>query len=436
LVPHKRSGRTTYGERVSIQSDAHSDPFVVRSIEIPDPDDLILALPIPGLSWIRRGEGMVAWGEIARLEVEGSSRFADASAWWRHLGSSAIVRDEVEVRGSGLVAFGTFSFSDYSAAGGVIIVPRYVLGRREGKAWFTVASRSATVSTPSFEEALGDAIPAPTLGHVTFTPGDPKAWQDAVHKAVRRIGAGDVDKVVLARAVTAAFDEPVDVRSILSSLARNYPTCWTFHVDGMVGATPELLARVDRGLVTSRVLAGTIRPTGDETADLAHAAALARSSKDREEHEYAVESITRVLVEHCSSINVPEAPSVMYLPNVMHLATDVTGVLRDTTTSLDLVAALHPSAAVCGTPTDSAATLITELEGFDRGCYAGPVGWIDARGDGEWCIALRSAEIDKTDPRRLRLFAGCGIVAASDPDAEWAESEAKLEPLRGALASG
>jgi menaquinone-specific isochorismate synthase len=204
-------------------------------------------------------------------------------------------------------------------------------------------------------------------------------------------------------------------------------------VDGLVGATPELLARVDRSLVTSRVLAGTIRPTGDEVADLAHAAALARSSKDREEHEYAVESVTRVLAEHCSSFNVPEAPSVIHLPNVMHLSSDVTGVLADATTSLELVAALHPSAAVCGTPTDAAARLLKELEGLDRGRYAGPVGWMDATGDGEWCIALRAAEINREDPSRLRLFAGCGIVAASDPIAEWAESEAKLEPLRAAL---
>jgi len=190
---------------------------------------------------------------------------------------------------------------------------------------------------------------------------------------------------------------------------------------------------VDRGLVTTRVLAGTIRPTGDETADLAHAAALARSSKDREEHEYAVRSVTDVLERHCSSINVPEAPSVIHLPNVMHLSSDVTGVLSDHTTSLGLVEALHPSAAVCGTPTDRAASLIESLEGLDRGRYAGPVGWIDAGGDGEWCIAIRAAEISREDPTRLRLFAGCGIVAASDPDAEWAESEAKLEPLRMAL---
>lgn len=408
---------------------------MVRSVPIEDPGDLIAAMPSPGLSWVRRGDGMVAWGEAARLATTGPTRIADAERWWEQLAARAIVRDEVGVRGSGLVGFGSFAFSGDSPAGGTVVVPRYVLGRRDGVAWLTAISDPSSIAPPDLEEALAGWLPPRRLGDVTVGAGDEASWRVAVRAAVDRIGSGDVEKVVLARAVDALASAPVDVRSILAPLARDYPTCWTFHVDGMVGATPELLARVDRGLVTSRVLAGTIRPTGDETADLAHAAALARSSKDREEHEYAVDSVTAVLAEHCSSINVPEAPSVIHLPNVMHLASDVTGVLADDTTSLGLVAQLHPSAAVCGTPTPDAARLIAELEGLDRARYAGPVGWMDASGDGEWCIALRAAEISDDDPRRLRLFAGCGIVAASDPADEWAESEAKLEPLRAALGS-
>lgn len=409
------------------------DPWVVRSEAIDDPGDLIAAMPTPGISWVRRGEGLIAWGEVARFEGSGSSAIADARAWWAETSARAVVRDDVKVRGSGLVAFGSFAFSHTSSAGGVLIVPRYVLGTRNGSSWLTVISDSATISPLGLDEAYAGAIPTRPLGRVDIDTGDEVAWGTAVASAIAQINAAVVDKVVLARAVDARADAPVDVRALLTSLSRDYPTCWTFHIDGLVGATPELLARVDRGLVTSRVLAGTIRPTGDETADLAHAAALARSSKDREEHEYAVTSVTDVLERHCSSINVPEAPSVIHLPNVMHLSSDVTGVLSDGTTSLGLVEALHPSAAVCGTPTDHAAALIESLEGLDRGRYAGPVGWIDAGGDGEWCIALRAAEISAEDPSRLRLFAGCGIVAASNPDAEWAESEAKLEPLRMAL---
>ncbi|HLR84145.1 MAG TPA: chorismate-binding protein, partial [Nocardioidaceae bacterium] len=184
------------------------------------------------------------------------------------------------------------------------------------------------------------------------------------------------------------------------------------------------------GLVTSRVLAGTIRRTGDDAHDLALAASLARSSKDLEEHEYAVRSVAEALAPHCSSMNVPESPFVLHLPNVMHLATDVAGVIDDATSSIGLAAALHPSAAVGGTPTSSAVELIAQIEGMDRDRYAGPVGWIDGHGDGEWGIALRSASIDG---ETVRLYAGCGIVADSDPSAELAESQAKLIPVRDAL---
>jgi menaquinone-specific isochorismate synthase len=189
------------------------------------------------------------------------------------------------------------------------------------------------------------------------------------------------------------------------------------------------------------VLAGTIRRTGDDDADLARAAILAHSSKDLEEHEYAVASVVQALAPFCSSTNVPDAPFVLHLPNVLHLASDVTAVLAGGQdggphpTSLALAAALHPTAAVCGTPTDAARTLIRRVEGMDRARYAGPVGWVGADGDGEWGIALRSAELDPADPHRLRLFAGCGIVAASVPAAELAESRAKLVPMRTALAT-
>ena len=169
-----------------------------------------------------------------------------------------------------------------------------------------------------------------------------------------RIGAGALDKVVLARDLEAVADAPVDARWALARLAERYPECWTFSVDGLVGATPEMLVRLEKGLVTSRVLAGTIRRTGDDAADAALAGTLARSSKDLEEHEYAVRSVADALAPHCSSTNVPESPFVLHLANVMHLATDVAGVLADGSTSLGLAAALHPSAAVCGTPTDAA----------------------------------------------------------------------------------
>lgn len=375
---------------------------------------------------------MVAWGEVARCATAGAARMDEALLWWRRITRHAVVRDEVRARGTGLIAFGSFSFADDAPAGGTLVVPRYVLGRVDGRSFFTVVGDSSSVNV-TLADALAGAAPVAPMPNVTIGHGDEPSWTAAVAAAVTRIGAGEVSKVVLARAVEARADGPLDVRAVLANLAADYDMCWTFHVDGMIGATPELLARVDHGLVTSRVLAGTIRMTGDDMGDLARAAKLARSSKDREEHSYAVRSVTQVLAAHCASVNVPDEPSVLHLPNVMHLATDITGALSTPVGVLDLVRELHPSAAVCGTPTLAAARLIDELEGLDRARYAGPVGWVDAAGDGEWCIALRSAEISRDDPAALRLFAGCGIVAASDPASEWAESEAKLEPMRAAL---
>ena len=258
------------------------------------------------------------------------------------------------------------------------------------------------------------------------------AWESVVGDAVGRIGSGELEKVVLARDLVATADADIDVRWPLRELAAHYGMCWTFHVDRLFGATPELLVRRERGLVTSRVLAGTIRRTGDDERDAGLAGQLARSSKDLEEHEYAVRSVADSLAPYCSSTNVPEVPFVLHLPNVMHLATDVTGVVHDSdgASALELAAALHPSAAVGGTPTKVAVELIAEIEGMNRGRYAGPVGWIDADGDGEFGIALRSAEIEG---HQVRLFAGCGIVADSDPEAELAEAQAKFLPVRDAL---
>ncbi|MGY2700595.1 menaquinone-specific isochorismate synthase [Nocardioides sp. HB32] len=377
------------------------------------------------VTWLRRGDGLVGWGVAAEVRTHGDTRFADAGKWWSELTARAVVRDDVNEPGSGLVSFGTFAFAD-EPGDSVLVVPRVVVGRRGDVAWLT------TVDEPA-PELVATEPPAAPSG-VSFADGalNGEQWMSVVADAVARIGRGDLEKVVLARDLVATADEPIDVRWPLGRLAEVYPMCWTFHVDGMFGATPEMLVRRERGLVTSRVLAGTIRRTGDDERDLALAATLARSSKDLEEHEYAVRSVADALEPHCSSMNVPEAPFVLHLPNVMHLATDVAGVVHDaaTVSSLQLAAALHPSAAVGGTPTAVATDLIARIEGMDRDRYAGPVGWMDAAGDGEWGIALRSARVSGST---VRLFAGCGIVASSDPEAELAEAQAKFVPVRDAL---
>lgn len=405
-------------------------PLVVRSTPIGDPGALLALLPAEdALAWVHREDGLVGWGRAAELSCTGANRFADAAAWWRDLASHAIVRDDADRPGSGLVAFGSFTFAD-DEIGSTLVVPEVVIGRRDGIAWVTVIGTGITAMP---DLAPTDVPPEPT--GVTFADGpvDSNTWQGMVAEAVRRINAGALDKVVLARDLVADLDEVLDVRAPLTRLAAEYPSCWTFHVDGFFGSTPEMLVRLERGLVTSRVLAGTIRRTGDDAHDNALAGSLARSSKDLEEHEYAVRSVADALAPHCTSMNVPETPFVLHLPNVMHLATDVTGVMKNGASALTLAASLHPSAAVGGTPTHDAVALIAEIEKLDRGRYAGPVGWIDARGDGEWGIGLRAAQIEG-DGTTVRLFAGCGIVADSVPADELAESNAKFIPVRDALA--
>jgi menaquinone-specific isochorismate synthase len=381
------------------------------------------------VSWLRRDEGLVGWGVAAVIRTKGTARFSDADKWWSEITGRAEIEDAVNEPGTGLVAFGSFGFAD-DPGDSVLVVPRVVLGRRGDRAWITTVGDSALAEAPRVAPA--DVPPAPV--GLSFADGalNGEAWMTVVADAVSRINAGALEKVVLARDLVATCAEPVDVRWPLHRLAVDYAMCWTFHVDGLFGATPEMLVRRERGLVTSRVLAGTIRRTGDDERDLALAATLARSSKDLEEHEYAVRSVADALEPHCSSMNVPEAPFVLHLPNVMHLATDVAGVVHDaaTVSSLQLAEALHPSAAVGGTPTPEAVALIGEIEGMDRDRYAGPVGWIDATGDGEWGIALRSALVQGST---VRLFAGCGVVGSSDPEAELAESQAKFVPVRDAL---
>jgi len=403
-------------------------PLVARTVLIDDPGDLVALLPAGSpLSWLHRGDGLVGWGETARYDAAGPSRFADAESWWRALSSRSVVRDEAKVPGSGLLAFGSFAYADIPGAS-VLVVPEVVVGRRGSVSWVTTIGRGSVSPPPSV--APTGPPEAPT--GVVFSDGAMSGadWETVVADAVVRIRAGDLDKVVLARDLVVDLDSPLDVRTPLARLASRYPACWTFNVDGLFGSTPEMLLRRERGLVASRVLAGTIRRTGDDAHDLALAATLARSSKDLEEHEFAVRSVADALAPYCSSMNLPDSPFVLHLPNVMHLATDVTGVLDDDASSLALAAALHPSAAVGGTPTHAAVALIGEIEGLDRARYAGPVGWIDADGDGEWGIALRSAEYDGS---RVRLFAGCGIVADSNPTDELAEAAAKFVPVRDAL---
>jgi menaquinone-specific isochorismate synthase len=399
--------------------------LVVRSQLVRGGIDLLDMLPSPRgvLSWLHAGEGLVAWGEVARVCTEGPHRFARAQDWWQSFCAQLDNRDEVQLPGSGPVAFASLAF-DESPGSSVLVVPRVVVGRRDGQTWVT-EFETGIVTEP--------VIPVQRPRGLRYFDGElpVTAWRDAVARAVSRMRDGSAPaKVVLAHDLLAVADEPLDPRFLLHGLAARYPSCWTFAVDHLVGATPELLLRRRGTEVLSRVLAGTSWPhNGADSGALA--AALLGSAKDRDEHSYAVDSLAQALRPFCTDLKVPAAPSVLQLRNVLHLATEVRGVLHPAGPPLlTLADAVHPTAAVGGTPTPAAVNTIGELEAMDRGRYAGPVGWVDAAGDGELGIALRCAQVVG---RFARLFAGCGIVAGSDPDSEVAEAAAKLVPIRDAL---
>ena len=383
-------------------------------------------LPISA-SWIRGSDGFIAFGSYKTHRVSGRKRFADASTWWKNELSQLEIKNNVHGVGTGPILFASFAFAEEEPS--VLTIPEIVVAQKNGKSWITWIGNGQP-------ELVSQIINQVGL-NLTWSQGalSDEEWRSAVNASVTKIKEGELEKVVLARDLVAHADHEINPAALIQSLETEYPSTWLFLVDNLIGATPELLVRLSKSLVTSRVLAGTIRRTGDEERDFALAGSLAKSSKDLEEHEYAVRSVAEALEPFASSTNVPDAPFVLHLPNVMHLATDVTGVINDSATKVDifkLISALHPSAAVCGTPTDVARDVITELESMNRARYAGPVGWIDAHGDGEMGIALRCGQIAE-DRRSIRLFAGCGIVAGSSAEQELAESQAKLLPMRSAL---
>jgi len=407
----------------------------VRTVAIPDPGNLIDRIPQPdAVAWVHHGAGLAGWGEAVRVTLPaGEDRFTAGEKWLRSVFDAAEVDDRVRVRGSGPVAFGTFTF-DASSDGSVLIVPQVVLGRDgRGRAWLTTATepgQAAPVAWP-LPAAPEPAIPTGLTWRDGSLPG--ARWERAVAEAVAAIKAGALRKVVLARDVFATADEPIDARILLGRLAARYPDCFTFACDGMIGATPELLVSRADDQVSALVLGGTLPRGADPAEDLALGEELLASAKNHEEHAYAVDSIREGLEPLCGTLHVDARPALLKFPNLQHLGTHVRGTLDGAglaKTALGLAAAVHPPAAVCGTPTGIALELIRDLEHMDRQRYAGPVGWVDAAGNGEWGIAIRSGQISG---RTARLFAGCGIVAGSEPAAELAETMVKLQPMRGAL---
>lgn len=462
--------------------------------------------------WTRGETSMVGAGEVLRLSARGDDRIDALASAWRELCSAATVDDAVVASGTGLTAFSSVAFSRASGRDSVLIVPRVVWGRNGDLSWITVilAPEDAEElgSEPSLEDleayaarvrgeaADGEAADGPNGAaagegaavagaHIVDHAHTSEArFQDGVRSAIERIRSGELAKAVLSRDVTVDVPGGVRVVPTLHALAARYTDCWVYSVDGILGATPEMLIEAHDGIARARVLAGTLdRANHGEDG----AFELANDQKQLEEHQYAIDSLVEELEPFVTELHSPAAPFVLTLPNVWHLASDVRARIGSAEAGpysvLDLLRAVHPTAAVCGTPRRLAGRIIRDIEQVDRGAYAGPVGWVDARGNGEFGIALRCGVLEgygpeeptaahvgnntfptevtltrgdggvggadagggtnaggagdghaaKRVPERIRLWAGCGIVADSEPAAELQETWAKMRPMLQAL---
>jgi menaquinone-specific isochorismate synthase len=407
-----------------------SEGLVSRTRPLAEAPDLLAALGPDGFAWLHDGSGLATSGVAARIRVgRGADRFRAAADDVAELLAAVEVEDPLRAPGTGPVAVGALPF--HAGVEGELVVPAVVVGCAHGRAWVT---ETAPVEDPDHPVGTGSRW---STAPVPVPPGSDEgagrqAWTAAVRGALRRIASGPLAKVVLAREVVVEADAPFDRVRVLDHLRTTHPSSFTYAAGGFVGASPELLVRRRGGRVTSRPMAGTA-PRGVTSADDERlAAALAASAKEAEEHALVVEAVRAALEPVCREIVAEAGPQLVRLSTLTHLATTVAGHLAvPAPSALALAGILHPTPAVGGIPRADALAAIAELESFDRGLYAGPVGWVDSRGDGDWAVALRCADLDGS---RARLVAGAGIVADSDPDAEWAETEAKLGPMLGALA--
>ena len=392
--------------------------------------DLLAAYSAPeGFFFEREGLGVAASTLERGLEVGPEDDL-------RRLASTAEVTLRASSGDAGVapVAVGALPFGD---CGATLTVPRRAVVRADdGDTWLLEDDDRGEPFRP--ERVIGD------LPHEAFHPRQltqepsPDVYAAAVVAAARRIAGSDLSKVVLARTLRVDAGRTLDARRLVHRLRAVEPHCYTFAAPTpagtLVGASPELLVSRRGARVRSMPLAGTAPRSGDLDEDRANARSLAGSTKEREEHAIVVDAVAEVLGAFCDDLSFDPEPVLEPTANVWHLATRFDGTLRDpTVTALDLVAELHPTPAVCGAPPSAASAVIEELEGFDRGAYAGPVGWMDAGGDGDWAIALRCAALDGAS---ATLFAGAGIVAASDPAMEVDETDRKFRAFLDSLRWG
>jgi menaquinone-specific isochorismate synthase len=377
-------------------------------------------------SFIHQNQGLIGWGEALRVTSIGANRITELDQNWREVVSTAEITDQVNLPGTGLIAFGSIAFADQSTAESVLVIPQLIIGLRDSRLWLTRINIEESAALELIKTSTPNEPVRFDSGTIT-----PEQFTQNVVTALDLIKANSVEKVVLARDLKAEVASSFNINPVISSLSKKFSSCFTYSVAGLFGSSPELLVQVSHSQVSARVLAGTAGRGTDPGVDQAIGLALHDSAKNRAEHKFAVDSLVSALDELCVEIDADNEPFSLSLPNLWHLASDVHAVLKSDSSSLQVVNALHPSAAVAGTPKDKALEIIQQIETFDRGRYAGPVGWLGADGDGVWAIALRGAQLEKNT---VTAFAGCGIVAGSDPEAELQETNLKFKPITEALA--
>lgn len=387
-----------------------------RTVPLVEPLDLNDVAGGDGYLFVRDGVGMAGRGVAARVPAE--------DARWL----LADIDHDDRVGGVSPRAIGSIPFAPGAAA--KLVIPRIsVVKHADGRQWVTTVGDddgAGIVSTPPHPVAGAQAFAVSPL-----TPVD--QYLAAVEAARQAVRDGVLTKAVIARQVRVTSPAPIDVHAVLLRLKASFGSSYRYSIDGLIGASPELLVAVDGTTVRSHPLAGTAPRTGDPQADQAIAAALVASTKDQVEHRVVIDMIHDTLLPWCSYLDWEPEPSVIQVANVQHLGTALEGRLGEPRPDVvTLVRALSPTPALGGFPRIPALNLIAEVEGFDRGRYGGAVGWVDGAGEGTWAVAIRCAELSE-DRTVATLTAGGGIVAASDPQAELAETQAKFQAMLAAI---